>query len=161
MHFPLKDTEFLKDIGTLISRMLVAAFFVPVGLKRIRDYHASVDFNASLGLPLPEVFTIVAIIVQAGLGTALLLGFQTRITAVIFIICIAIWSVIYHGFWAMPDEVYARERLAFFKNVALTGGMLMIAVHGPGRFSLDAWRPAASIPPRRPHRPARPYARYY
>ena len=160
MHF-LKDTNFLKDTGALISRLLVAAFFVPVGLKRIRDYQASVDYNASLDLPLPEVFTIVAIIVQAGVGMALLLGFQTRLSAAIFIVCIAVWSFIYHDFWAMPEELYAQERLMFFKNVALSGGLLMIAVHGPGRFSLDAWHPAIRPASHGHRQPVRPYARYY
>lgn len=160
MHTP-KHPEFLKDAGVLISRLLIAAFFIPVGLKRIRDCQASVDYNASLGLPLPEAFTAVAIIVQAGVGTALLLGLQTRLCAAIFIICIAIWSVIYHGFWAMPEEVYARERISFFKNIALMGGMLMLAVHGPGRFSLDAWR-QPEAPGHRNRSPARQrYARYY
>ena len=70
--------------------------------------------------------------------------------------------MIYHGFWAVPEELYAQERLSFFKNVALMGGLLMIAVHGPGRFSLDAWHPAgtAALPAGR-NRTTGPYARYY
>ena len=34
---------------------------------------------------------------------------------------------------------------ALLKDLAVAGGMILLAIHGPGRLSVDAWRAAASL----------------
>ncbi|HEX6958457.1 MAG TPA: DoxX family protein [Ferrovibrio sp.] len=128
----------MEAFGSLFSRMLIAAFFLPFGIKHIKDYSVSAGYAAARHLPMPHVLVATAIFAEAGLGFLLLIGLRTRLTtAGLFLFC-AVWSVLYHNFWDAPYELYAAERIMFFKNMAIMGGLLVIALHGPGRFSADA-----------------------
>lgn len=133
-----------QAFGSLVSRVLMAAVFIPFGVKHIKDFHAAVSFAAGRHLPMPPLLVSTSIFCEAGLGLALLIGLRTRWIAAGLILYCALWSLLYHNFWAMPYELYAAERIMFFKNMAIIGGLLVIAMHGPGRFSADfllaSWR---------------------
>lgn len=45
-----------------------------------------------------------------------------------------------HKFWATPTEQVMLEHLMFFKNMAITGGLLMVVAFGAGASSADARR---------------------
>jgi len=49
-------------------------------------------------------------------------------------------SFFFHAFWSMPAEAQMMQSLMFYKNIAIVGGLLAIAAHGAGAFSLDAKR---------------------
>jgi putative oxidoreductase len=84
------------------------------------------------GLPLPEVAAAIAIIVELGLGIALLVGFKTRWTALIM----AIFTVA-TACSSTSSGLTRRRNIQFFKNMAIAGGLLAFAAFGPGRFSID------------------------
>jgi putative oxidoreductase len=52
-------------------------------------------------------------------------------------------GVIFHNFWAVPQPEQMAQQINFMKNLAIAGGMLVVAAFGPGRLSLDARRFAA------------------
>jgi putative oxidoreductase len=41
-----------------------------------------------------------------------------------------------HSFWNDPIEVRRLQAILFMKNIAITGGLLMILVNGSGRYSI-------------------------
>ena len=49
-------------------------------------------------------------------------------------------SFLFHNFWALPADQVMMQQLMFFKNVAVVGGLLVLAAYGAGQFSLDAKR---------------------
>jgi putative oxidoreductase len=53
---------------------------------------------------------------------------------VLFLIII---TPIFHNFWAAAADQVANQRIHFLKNLAILGGMLMVAASGPGRLSID------------------------
>jgi len=78
--------------------------------------------------------------VEIGASLALLAGFGTRFAASVLAVFTLAASVFFHAYWAAPaDQAYVAQ-LLFFKNIAVTGGLLMLVAHGAGRWSLDARR---------------------
>jgi putative oxidoreductase len=52
-------------------------------------------------------------------------------------------TVLFHNYWAMPADQQMMQQLMFMKNLAITGGLLVLFAFGPGSLSLDARRGAA------------------
>jgi putative oxidoreductase len=126
-----------QDTLALIGRVLIALLFVPAGFGKIGGFAGVVGYIGSVGLPLPALGAVIAIAVELGLGLLLLVGYKTRIVAILLAVFTVATAVIFHNYWAMPaDKAYVNQ-LMFFKNIAIAGGLFAIAALGAGRFSMD------------------------
>ena len=47
-------------------------------------------------------------------------------------------SYFFHGYWRLPADQQFMQQLLFFKNIAVTGGLLTLAAWGAGAWSFDA-----------------------
>jgi putative oxidoreductase len=83
---------------------------------------------------------VIAIVVELGFGLALLVGFQTRIAALVIAVFTVAAGVFFHAFWSMPAEQVMINQIMFMKNLAIAGGLLALVAFGPGALSLDAKR---------------------
>jgi putative oxidoreductase len=126
-----------QDTLALIGRVLIALLFIPAGYGKLTGFAGAVGYIASAGLPLPQLGAVIAIIVELGFGIALLVGFKSRLTAVVLAVFTVAAAVFFHNYWAMPVEKAYVNHIMFFKNLAIAGGLLAIAAFGPGRFSID------------------------
>ena len=131
-----------QDVFSLIGRVLIALLFVPAGWGKIAGFAGTVGFISSKGVPLPEVCAALAIAAELGLGLLLLVGWQARWAALGLAVFTFVISFIFHNFWAVPDAQVMAQRLNFFKNMAITGGLLAFAAFGAGGWSLDGRRRA-------------------
>jgi putative oxidoreductase len=68
---------------------------------------------------------------------ALILGFKTRLAAVLLLGFTIVAAVLAHSFWAVPVEQYQAQYINFFKNIAICGGLLYVFVRGAGPISID------------------------
>lgn len=127
---------------SLAGRALIALLFVPAGWAKIAGFAGVTGYIASKGVPLPAVAAAIAIIVELGLGLLLLVGWQTRWAALGIAVFTAVITFIFHNYWAMPAEQVMMQQQAFFKNIAVVGGLLVIAAFGAGGFSVDGKRNA-------------------
>jgi len=127
---------------SLIGRLLLAALFLPAGISKISGFSGTVGYIASAGLPLPELGAAIAIVVEVGGALALILGFGTRWAALALALFTLVATVVFHNFWAVPADQMMVQQLMFFKNVAVVGGLLVLAAFGAGAFSMDARRGA-------------------
>ena len=123
---------------TLVGRVLLGVLFLPAGLMKLMGFAGTAGYIASAGLPLPEVGAAIAIVVEIGGGAALLAGFHARLAAQVLAVFTLVATVCFHNFWAVPAEQAFVQQLMFFKNIAVIGGLLMLAAHGAGAWSLDA-----------------------
>jgi putative oxidoreductase len=126
----------------LIARVLVAVLFVPAGIGKIVGFAGTAGYIASKGLPLPQLGVIIAILVELGAGLALLVGFQTRIAALVLAIFCVVSGVFFHNYWALPPEQVMVNQIMFMKNLSIAGGLLMMVAFGGGALSVDAKRKA-------------------
>lgn len=125
------------DILALVGRLLVAYMFIPAGFGKVMGFTGTVGYIASVGLPMPALGAVIAIIVELGAGIALLLGYKTRIAAIVLAVFTLVASFFFHAYWAAPEAMKMVATLLFTKNIAIVGGLLTLAAFGPGRLSID------------------------
>lgn len=131
MNTPVQNTF------ALIGRLLFALIFVPAGWSKIAGFSGVAGYIASKGVPLPEVCAAIAIAAELGLGLLVLVGWQTRWAALGLAIFVAVITPIFHNFWAVPEAQMMMQQQAFFKNLAIVGGLLVLSAFGPGAFSIE------------------------
>ena len=124
----------------LLGRLLIVALFLPAGLSKLTGFDGTVGYFASLGLPLATLAVVVAIIAEVWGGIALLVGFHTRIVAILLAIFTLAASITGHAFWAAPADAAFIQQLLFLKNIAVIGGLLVLASAGAGKFSIDGYK---------------------
>ena len=133
----------LQNPLALIGRILLAIVFIPAGFGKIAGFAGTVGYATAMGLPLPQVGVALALVIELFGGLALLIGFRTRYAALALAVFTLVASYFFHAFWAVPAEQQMVQQLMFFKNIAITGGLLAFAAFGPGAFSIDGRRAAA------------------
>ncbi|KQP37207.1 DoxX family protein [Pseudorhodoferax sp. Leaf274] len=126
-----------QDGLALLGRILLAVLFIPAGFGKLTGFAGTVGYIGSVGLPLPQVGAALAIVVELGLGLALLLGFKTRLAALVLALFTLAASFFFHKYWALPADKAMVQQLMFMKNVAITGGLLAFVAFGAGRLSID------------------------
>jgi putative oxidoreductase len=136
-------TTSAQDVMVLVGRVLVAWLFIPAGWGKIAGFSGVVGYIASQGVPMPEVCAAISIAAELGLGLLLLVGWQARWAALGLAIFVAVITPIFHGYWALPAAQQMMQKQAFTKNLAILGGLLVLAAFGAGRYSLDGQRKRA------------------
>ena len=132
----------LQNPLTLIGRLLFALMFLPAGLSKIAGFAGTVGYISSKGLPMPALGAVIAIIVEVGGSLALISGFGTRLAALALAAFTLVATFFFHNFWGVPVDQAMVQQLMFYKNIAVVGGLLVLAAHGAGAWSLDAKRQA-------------------
>lgn len=127
----------VERFAPLLGRILIALLFIPAGLSKISHFEGTAGYIASKGLPLPQAFAAAAIFVEVIVALALLVGFRARIAALLIALFTVAAAVIFHNFWAVPAEQVMAQQVNFYKNLAIAGGLLFVAAHGAGAYSLD------------------------
>jgi putative oxidoreductase len=129
-----------QNILNLLGRLLIVVLFLPAGLSKLTGFEGTVGYFASLGLPVATLAVVVAIIAEVLGGIALLVGFQTRIVAILLAVFTLAASIAGHAFWTAPADAAFVQQLLFFKNIAVIGGLLVLASAGAGKFSMDGYK---------------------
>ena len=78
-----------------------------------------------------------AVIMELLVGILLILGFYTRPLALLFALFVLGTALLGHPFWNMVEPERSANMTQFLKNLAIVGGLLLLALTGAGRFSLD------------------------
>jgi putative oxidoreductase len=126
----------------LVGRLLLALLFLPAGISKIAGFAGTAAYIGSKGLPLPELGVVIAIIFEVGGSLALIAGLKTRVAALALAVFTLAATFVFHNFWAVPAAQAMVQQLMFYKNIAVIGGLLVLAAHGAGAWSLDARRKA-------------------
>lgn len=127
----------LQNPLSLVGRLLLALLFIPAGISKISGFEGTVGYIASVGLPLPALAAIGTIALEIGAGLMLAVGWKTRWAALALAGFTLLATILFHNFWAMPADKAFVQQLMFFKNIAVVGGLLVVAAFGAGRLSLD------------------------
>jgi len=127
----------------LAGRILLSVVFLVSGFFKIGGYSQMVPYSASKGLPMAGVAIACAAVLELAGGLAILIGFQTRIAAWLLFLYLIPVTFIFHNFWAMQGAEQQQNMINFLKNVAIMGGLVILATYGAGPYSVDHSRAKA------------------
>ena len=117
----------------LLGRALIGAPFIFSGLGKLAAYTTTVGYISSVGLPLPQLGWLIAVIVELGGGTLLLLGYRARVVASVLGVFAVATAVFFHRNFADQNQM-----INFLKNIMILGGLLQIVYFGAGPLSIDS-----------------------
>ena len=120
----------LKDVSELAGRSFLAVLFLLSGLGKVGAYGATAAYMSSVGLPGVLLPVVIATEVLGAL--AVILGWQTRVTALLLAGYTLLTALVFHTNFA--DQI---EMIMFLKNVSIAGAFLLLVANGAGSLSLD------------------------
>jgi putative oxidoreductase len=120
------------DLALLAARLLIAPLFIVFGFEKITGYASSAGYMEAYGMP--AALLPLAIGVELGGGLALLLGVYTRWAALALAGFCIVTAIIFHTAWS--GDGGQGQFINFMKNVAVAGGLVLIAATGAGRFAI-------------------------
>ena len=115
----------------LLGRLFLVLLFLTAGFGKIGGYAGTAAYMAANGVPgllLPLV-----IVLEIGGGILVLLGWHTRIMSLLLAGFTILALLLFH----LP--ITAENQIVFLAELGVAGGFLVLAAHGPGAWSLDAW----------------------
>lgn len=117
-----------------LGRAALGVPFISLGLDSALEPGGRVDAAADLGLPYPEEmvrFNGAAMVLG---GAALVTGVKPRAAALGLIAALVPTTAAGHAYWKLEDpDARAAQRIQVLKNLAMVGGLLMVAAHRPER----------------------------
>jgi len=123
----------VKNVSELIGRAFLSVLFVLSGVGKIGAYAATAAYMSSVGVPSVLLPVVIATEVLGAL--AIILGWHTRIAALLLAGYSLLAALIFHTNFA--DQI---EMIMFLKNVSIAGGFLLLVGNGAGPLSLDRRR---------------------
>lgn len=122
----------LADVCAVLGRIAIAPLFLLSGIAKLTDPTTILRYIGSVGLPFPAAALGLAILVELIGGALLVVGYKTRVVAAVIAAFTLVTAIVFHR--DLQDQT---QFLFFFKNVAITGGLLQVVALGGGRWSID------------------------
>jgi len=114
----------------IFGRIFLSAVFLIAGVNKIFNYEGTTAYMESFGVP--DFLYIPAIILEILFPLLLIIGYQTKIAALVMAIFTIVVAIIFHT--NFDDHM---QFITFFKDIAIAGGFIIIFVNGAGKFSVD------------------------
>jgi uncharacterized membrane protein YphA (DoxX/SURF4 family) len=114
----------------LLARLLFGGVLAFTGLNHFGNADAMTGYAEAKGLPAPR-FGVVAsgvLLVLGGLGVVL--GVFPVLAAGALATFLVVSALLFHDFWAVPEDQQQDEMTQFLKNVALAGAALALLALG-------------------------------
>ena len=110
--------------------------FATSGLAKIFSWQGNVQYMSTRHLPMIPVLLAAAMVIEVGGSICLITGYRAREAAFIMFLYMIPLTLLFHNYWAVTGMSAGAQETHFRKNLAIMGGLLLLAYAGPGRWSL-------------------------
>ena len=122
--------ELNMRIIDVLGRIFLSTLFLIEGINKIFNYEETIQYMENFGVP--GYLAIPAIILEILFPLLLIIGYQTKIAALVIAIFTIVVAIIFHT--NFNDHM---QFITFFKDIAIAGGFLIIFANGAGKYSVD------------------------
>ncbi len=120
----------MTGVIQLLGRVMLALIFILAGIGKIQDPAGTAGYMQSMGVPGILLWPTIALEVLGGL--ALAIGYKTRLAAFALAGFSILAAVLFHANFA--DKM---QMIMFLKDIAMAGGLLILAVGGKTAYCVD------------------------
>jgi putative oxidoreductase len=126
-----------NDEVILAARIFLPTLFMIFGWRKLRDYAGTVNQMVADGAPMPALAAVTATFMELPVAFAIAVGAFTRPLAVLMAIYTLGTSLIEHRYWTTTGAHQLDIMEAFYKNLSIIGGFLLLYITGAGKYSID------------------------
>lgn len=127
----------MKNIIDLLARACLAFIFLYEAYDSIHYFKATKETMTDFGITWRQDLLLLGVITFLIIGGLLVLtGYRTRLGVFMLLVYWIPVTFIVHSWWQYPEPEARLQATMFMKNVAITGGLLMLWVNGAGKFSI-------------------------
>jgi putative oxidoreductase len=130
-------TSSINDAVILLARLFLATLFLIFGWRKLTDFSGTVSQIVRDGVPMPALAAGVSIFMELPVAFAIAVGAFTRPSALLMTAYTLGTSLVEHRYWTMKGPDYVDKMEAFYKNLSIMGGFLLLYIAGAGRYSID------------------------
>lgn len=127
----------MKNFLDLLGRIFISVIFLFEAYDSLRYFEATKAQMAGHGITWqPDFLLGTAIFILSLGGTLVLLGYRSTFGAILLLLYWVPVTILAHAFWNADHDTLRLESILFMKNLAITGGLLIILVNGSGKYSI-------------------------
>ncbi|HMR44241.1 MAG TPA: DoxX family protein [Saprospiraceae bacterium] len=137
----------MKDVVDLIGRIFLSFIFLFEAYDSMRYFKETLLKMAEYGITWQPKFLLVGAIIALIMGGLMvLLGYRSSFGALLILLYWVPVTFIVHSFWNDPPDQLRMQSILFMKNIAITGGLLVVLVNGSQRFSIRRLFATTKVP---------------
>jgi putative oxidoreductase len=126
--------EPILSVTLLVARISLAAVFLISAIHKASNYTASVTEFKEADVPLVVFFLPLTIFLHLAASIAIVIGLFVPEAALALALFTVVATVKVHQFWLMSGDARIVSSRVFLANMAVFGGLLLVAVTGPGSY---------------------------
>jgi len=126
-----------EGLGPLIGRLLIVYIYATSGIAKLLSWSGNVAYMETRHLPMVPVLLGIALIIELAGSLCLIFGFWTRPAAFVMFLYTTVLTILFHNYWAFSGMLRGTQETHFRKNLAIMGGLLILACFGAGSWALD------------------------
>ena len=123
-------------IVPLTGRLMITYIFATSGIAKVFSWSSNVQYMSTKHLPMIPVLLAIATVIELAGSVCLITGYQVRIAAFVMFLYTTVLTVLFHNYWAASATMAGMQETHFRKNLAIMGGLLMLAYGGAGKWAL-------------------------
>ena len=120
----------------LLGRLLMTYIFATSGLGKLFSWSDNVAYMSTRHLPFIPLLLAIAMVIELAGSVSLITGYRARSAAFVMFLYMIGVTVLFHNYWAATGDLAGMQETHFRKNLAIMGGLLMLAYCGPGKWAL-------------------------
>jgi putative oxidoreductase len=117
-------------IVELVGRIFLSALFLIEGVGKLFTQEQVIMYMEDYSVP--SILFIPAVVVEILFPLLLIIGYKTRLAALVMILFTLTVTIIFH-----TDFSDGMQLIFFLKDLAIAGGFMIIFAYGSNKFTLD------------------------
>lgn len=128
------------DVLLMLARALIGLMFVQSSFAKLAAAPPIVAASRAHHIPAAGALVRLAGACELVGGTMLVLGVGARLAACLLTLFMISVTLGFLRFWSAPADQKQTQTMAFFSNLTTIGGLMYVAVCGPGTLAVTpAW----------------------